>query len=69
MEDDVEPMDRMDYGEDAGFGSTEEVIDDEGMKSALEMFQKVSEIRQSLTLSSPPRSPSPSQSLTHLACR
>ena len=68
MEDDVEPMDRMDYGEDAGFGSTE-VIDDEGMKSALEMFQKVSEIRQSLTLSSLLRSPTPSQSLTRLACR
>ena len=44
MEDDVEPMDRMDYGEDARFGSTE-VIDDEGMKSALEMFQKVSEAK------------------------
>ena len=64
MEDDVEPMDRMDYGEEAGFGSTEEVIDDKGMKSTLEMFQKVSEMRQSLMLSSLLRSPTPSQSLT-----
>ena len=50
MEDDLEPTDRMDYGEeDASFGSTEEeeeeVIDYEGMKSALEMFQKVREAK------------------------
>ena len=51
MEDDLEPVDAMDYGEeDASFGSTEEeeeeVIDYEGMKSALEMFQKVGEARE-----------------------
>lgn len=44
-------MDAMDYGEeDASFGSSEEeeeeVIDYEGMKSALEMFQKVGETRE-----------------------
>lgn len=51
MEDDLEPMDAMNYGEeDASFGSSEEeeeeVIDYEGMKSALEMFQKVGEARE-----------------------
>lgn len=50
MEDDLEQTDMMDYGEeDASFGSTEEeeeeVIDYEGMKSALEMFQKVREAK------------------------
>ncbi|OAO15946.1 vacuolar protein sorting-associated protein [Blastocystis sp. ATCC 50177/Nand II] len=53
MEDDLEPMDAMDYREeDASFGSSEEeeeeVIDYEGMKSALEMFQKADIVKEAL---------------------